>query len=102
MIRRAADLNLSTLVVTVDVPTGSNRERNRRNGFGRHLKLSLAAKLDALRRPLWMKDYMRHGIAKLPNWVPYAPEGSDAKMLGEFVASQIRTSMKIKVTKYQY
>ena len=93
MIRRAADLNLSTLVVTVDVPTGSNRERNRRNGFGRPLQLSLASKLDALRRPLWMKDYMRHGIAKLPNWAPYAPEGSDAKMLGEFVASQIRGAL---------
>ena len=93
MIRRAADLNLSTLVVTVDVPTGSNRERNRRNGFGRPLKLSLASKLDALRRPLWMKDYMRHGIARLPNWAPYAPEGADANMLGEFVSSQIRGSL---------
>ena len=93
MIRRAADLGLSTLVVTVDVPTGSNRERNRRNGFGRPLKLSFASKLDALRRPFWMKDYMRHGIAKLPNWEPYAPEGSDANQLGEFVSSQIRGSL---------
>lgn len=93
MIRRAADLNLSTLVVTVDVPTGSNRERNRRNGFSRPLKLSLATKLDALMHPLWFKDYMKHGIAMLPNWQPYAPAGVDAEALGEFVAGQIRGSL---------
>ena len=33
MIRRAADLGIPALVVTVDVPVGANRERNRRNGF---------------------------------------------------------------------
>jgi (S)-mandelate dehydrogenase len=32
MIRRAADAGLQTLVVTVDVPVSSNRERNVRNG----------------------------------------------------------------------
>ena len=36
---------------------------------------------------------MRYGIAKLPNWAPYAPEGADANMLGEFVSSQIRGSL---------
>jgi (S)-mandelate dehydrogenase len=77
-IRRAADLGLHALVVTVDVPVSSNRERNRRNGFGRPLKLSLASKLDALRRPFWFKDYMRHGIAMLENWRAYAPDGADA------------------------
>jgi len=90
MIRRAADLGLSTLVVTVDVPVGSNRERNRRNGFGRPLRLSLASKLDALRRPNWFKDYMRNGIARTANWEPYVGKKVDAEELGEFVSSQIR------------
>ena len=90
MIRRAADLGLSTLVVTVDVPVGSNRERNRRNGFGRPLRLSLASKLDALRRPYWFKDYMRNGIARTANWEPYVGKKVDAEELGEFVSSQIR------------
>ncbi len=90
MIRRAADLGLSTLVVTVDVPVGSNRERNRRNGFGRPLRLSLASKLDALRRPFWFKDYMRNGIARTANWEPYVGKKVDAEELGDFVSSQIR------------
>ena len=41
MIKRAGDAGLKTLVFTVDVPEGSNRERNVRNGWGRPLKLSL-------------------------------------------------------------
>ena len=93
MIRRAAGLGLSTLVVTVDVPVSANRERNRRNGFGRPLRLSLASKLDALRRPLWFKDYLRHGIAMLPNWQAYAPSGAAADGVGEFVAAQTRAPL---------
>ena len=93
MIRRAADLGLSTLVVTVDVPVGSNRERNRRNGFGRPLRLSLASKLDALRRPFWFKDYMRNGIARIANWEPYVGKTVDAEELGEFVSTQIRGAL---------
>ena len=40
MIKRSADAGLRTLVFTVDVPEGSNRERNTRNGWGRPLKLT--------------------------------------------------------------
>lgn len=92
-IRRAADLGFPVLVVTVDVPAAPNRERNRRNGFGRPLKLSLATKLDALRRPFWMKDYLANGIAMMENWKAYAPPGSNAEAVGEFVSTQIPTSL---------
>lgn len=93
MIRRANDLNLSTLVVTVDVPVSSNRERNRRNGFGRPLKLSLASKLDALRRPYWFGNYMRNGIARIANWEPYVGREVNAMELAEFVATQIHGAL---------
>ncbi len=93
MIRRAADLGIPALVVTVDVPAGANRERNRRNGFGRPLKLTLGTKLDTLRHPAWLRDYMRHGFAMLENWQPYAPPGASATEVGEFVAGQIPTSL---------
>ena len=33
MIRRAADAGMASLVLTIDVPVGSKRERNIRNGF---------------------------------------------------------------------
>lgn len=93
-IKRVQDLGIQALMITVDVPTTPNRERNRRNGFGRPLRLSLASKLDALRRPLWMKDYARHGIAMMENWRKYAPEGASAEQVGEFVATQLPTSLQ--------
>ena len=97
MVRRARDLELPVLVITVDVPVGGNRERNRRNGFGRPLNLSLGAKLDALRRPLWMKDYLRHGIANLPNWAPYVgKDNPDAETVAAFVAEQTRARLTWK------
>ena len=97
MIRRAADLGLSTLVITVDVPATSNRERNRRNGFGRPLRLSLASKLDALRRPAWFQNYMRNGIARMANWEPYVGREVTAEELGEFVSDQIHGLLDWKV-----
>ena len=95
-IKRVADLGIPALMITVDVPTTPNRERNRRNGFGRPLRLSLASKLDALRRPFWMKDYAKHGIAMMENWRKYAPPGASAEEVGEFVATQLPTSLQWK------
>lgn len=93
MIRRADELGIPALVVTVDVPVGSNRERNRRNGFGRPLKLSFATKMDALTKPLWMKDYLTNGLAMCHNWQKYAPAGANADGVAEFMAQQLPTSL---------
>ncbi|TXL73589.1 alpha-hydroxy-acid oxidizing protein [Vineibacter terrae] len=88
MIRRADAAGLSTLVLTVDVPVHSNRERNQRNGFSRPLKLSLATRLEALRHPGWLAGYLKHGTPMFSNWAPYAPKGADADAVAAFVATQ--------------
>lgn len=96
MIRRAKDAGLSTLVCTVDVPVHSNRERNKRNGFGRPLKLSMKTKLEALMHPGWMMDFYKHGGApSFPNWAPYAGPGAanDADKVAAFVATQTAPPM---------
>ena len=93
LVARARASGFDTLVLTVDVPVGSNRERNRRNGFGRPLNLSLAAKLDALCKPHWFKDYMRYGRPTLPNWAPYLEPGADAEKVGAFVTQQVRATL---------
>jgi (S)-mandelate dehydrogenase len=91
MIRRAQGAGLSTLVITVDVPTNSKRERNLRNGFGRPLTLSLKSKLEACLHPAWLADYLRHGVPAFSNWQRYAPDGASADAVAEFVASQMPT-----------
>ena len=93
MIRRVADAGLSTLVITVDVPVGSNRERNRRNGFVRPLKLTLKTKLEACLHPAWMVEFMRLGPPMLSNWQAYAPNGASAPDVATFVATQMPTPL---------
>lgn len=79
LVRRARDLDLSTLVVTVDVPVNSNRERNRRNGFSRPLKMTPAIVLEALGHPAWLIGFLKSGgIPLMQNWAPYAPKGASA------------------------
>src|SRR5438046_4393436 len=69
LIRRTADAGLSTLVLTVDVPVHSKRERNIRHGFanirGNWLQAALSLKpsllAEAMTHPGWVLEYIRHG-----------------------------------------
>ena len=89
IIRRAADAGLSTLVLTVDVPINSKRERNIRNGFTRPYKLTRSAVLEALTHPTWIAEYLRHGgMPVIENWRPYAKPGANAAEIAEFVSTQ--------------
>jgi L-lactate dehydrogenase (cytochrome)/(S)-mandelate dehydrogenase len=88
MIRRARDAGLSTLVITVDVPVNSKRERNLRNGFTRPLRMTMGTKLEALLHPGWMAEYLRNGMPLFSNWQQYAPPGSSTAQVADFVASQ--------------
>jgi L-lactate dehydrogenase (cytochrome)/(S)-mandelate dehydrogenase len=93
MIRRSADAGLKTLVFTVDVPEGSNRERNTRNGWGRPLKLTWKTKFEALRHPAWMVEWLQHGTPMFDNWARYAGSDASAEVVADFVAHQNRAPM---------
>lgn len=96
LIKRTADAGLKTLVFTVDVPEGSNRERNIRNGWGRPLKLTWATKLEALEHPAWMLEWMRHGTPYFSNWAKYAGPDASADKVADLVAYQNRAPMTWK------
>jgi (S)-mandelate dehydrogenase len=93
MIRRARDAGLSTLVITVDVPVNSKRERNLRNGFTRPLRMTMKTKLEALLHPGWMAEYLRTGMPLFCNWQKYAPPGASTAEVADFVASQTPVSV---------
>jgi len=96
LIKRAGDAGLKTLVFTVDVPEGSNRERNTRNGWGRPLKLNLSTKLEALEHPAWMLEWLRHGTPYFSNWAKYAGPNASAEQVADLVAYQNRAPMTWK------
>ena len=79
LVSRARNAGVGVLVISVDVPVNSNRERNRRNGFTRPFRMTPGVVLEALGHPAWVLRYLRTGgIPMMRNWKPYAPEGASA------------------------
>ncbi|TYL72328.1 alpha-hydroxy-acid oxidizing protein [Bradyrhizobium cytisi] len=93
IIKRASDARLRTLVFTVDVPEGSNRERNIRNGWGWPPKPTWKIKFEALRHPAWMMHWLQHGSPYFDNWVRYAGPAASAEKVADFVAYQLKSPM---------
>jgi (S)-mandelate dehydrogenase len=96
MIRRTADAGLDALVLTVDVPVGSKRERNIRNGFAsvrggllQALSLKPSILAEALTHPGWIIEYLRHGggTPMLQNWQPYAANGANSETVYNYSRS---------------
>lgn len=88
LIRRVRDAGFSTLVLTVDVPASTKRERNLRNGFALPPRLSAATIVDALRHPGWLTGYLRNGMPRFDNWEPYARANSTTQQINAFAAMQ--------------
>ncbi len=89
LVRRAKALGLSTIAVTCDVPVSSNRERNRRNGFVRPLRMTLPTILEAMLHPAWVINYFRNGgLPMLGNWQVYAPQGATPDQVADLFATQ--------------
>ena len=89
LLRRAREAGVEVLMVTVDVPVHSKRERDIRNGFVPPLQPSLAMIADMLRHPHWLLRMLRHGMPRFENWAPYAGENADARQLADFFTGQI-------------
>ncbi len=88
LIRRVREAGFSTLVLTVDVPVQTKRERNLRNGFGLPPRLTASTVLDALRHPGWISGYLRNGMPRFDNWTPYARANSTTAQINAFAARQ--------------
>lgn len=91
LLRRATDAGIETLVVTVDVPLHSKRERNIRSGWVRPYKPTPSVVLESIRHPAWVARYLWHGLPVMENFVPYAPPDTGARALTGFYASQVPT-----------
>jgi L-lactate dehydrogenase (cytochrome)/(S)-mandelate dehydrogenase len=98
LIKRTADAGCGALVLTVDTPVGSKRERNIRNGFAnvrggllQALSLKPSILFEAMTHPGWVAEYFRRGggTPMLGNWQAYAPEGANADEVYK-VASSVR------------
>ena len=89
MIRRADAAGIRTLMVTLDTPVSSKRERNMRNGFSRPLRMRLPVLLESLLHPRWIWRYLASGgTPGFDNWINYAPPGASKDSVAGFSTTQ--------------
>lgn len=72
LLSRVEKTGCHTLVVTVDLPAGANRENNVRNGFSMPLRPSLALAWQGVTHPRWtcgtfLKTLVKHGMPHFEN-----------------------------------
>jgi len=89
LLRRARDAGVDTLMLTVDVPVHSKRERDIRNGFVPPVRPTLAMLLDFLSHPLWLANFVRNGMPRFENWAPYASPKAGAQEIADLFTAQI-------------
>jgi len=86
LVRRAQALGFKALLVTVDSATASKRERDLRNGFTLPLRLSLANRVEAVRHPRWVWNYLRSPEISFGN---LSGIGKGAATLAELVNKEL-------------
>lgn len=72
LVERVTQAGYDTLVLTVDIPVGSNRENNVRNGYNAPLRPNLRLALQCLARPRWLigtalRTYFTQGMPHFEN-----------------------------------
>jgi L-lactate dehydrogenase (cytochrome) len=85
MIHRAERAGYKTLVLTVDIPAPTRRERNIRNGMSVPPILDMRTMFQIATHPHWARRVLRQGIPDFENLSPYYPKGSSLKQSADFV-----------------
>ncbi len=85
MIARARRAGYETLVLTVDIPAPTRRERDIRNGMSVPPILDARTLFQIATHPHWARHVLRHGIPDFENLSPYYPKGASLKESAAFV-----------------
>lgn len=94
LLERAKAAGYSVLVITVDCPTGGNRERDRRNDFTLPLRATRRNVANTLTRPGWLLRLALNGAPKPENMVEAARAAAgSAQGLVAFMNSQLDPSV---------
>ncbi|MFZ5962704.1 alpha-hydroxy acid oxidase [Thalassococcus sp. BH17M4-6] len=91
MLARARDNGFSTLVLTVDVPVASRRERQLRSGLTQPPRLTPRLLAQVALRPRWALDTWMHGMPHMRTLDPYSSD-TCAKDSTAHIGYLLRTS----------
>ncbi len=84
VLRRADASGFATLIVTVDVPVSSTRERQKKAGLGRRPAISLSQLAQLAMRPSWVVATARKGKPTLATVQKYYP-GASMSQIGRLL-----------------
>lgn len=91
MLKRAKDAGFHTLVMTVDVPVASRRERQTRGGLQQPPRLTPRLALQAARCPAWLNGIRKTGMPRMKLMDSYA-EQTTTLPSNQHVGYLLRTS----------
>ena len=91
MLKRAKDAGFHTLILTVDVPVASRRERQTRGGLTQPPRLSGRLAVQAALRPAWLRGIRQTGMPRMKLMDSYA-EQKTALPSNQHVGYLLRTS----------
>lgn len=91
MLKRAKDSGFHTLVLTVDVPVASRRERQTRGGLRQPPRLTPRLAMQAARCPAWLAGIRKTGMPRMKLMDSYA-EQKTALPSNQHVGYLLRTS----------
>lgn len=88
LLKRALDAGYETLVVTVDIPTPSRRERTKRAGLSTPPKITPSFIWQGITHPSWTIGTLKNGLPRLKTIEAYS-DFKDMMSVGNFVQGQL-------------
>ena len=88
LLLRAENSHFSTLVVTVDIPAPSRRERSKKAGLNMPLRISIRLLIDGLIHPKWAIATLKRGIPRLKTVESYT-NNNNLRFVSKFVGNRL-------------
>lgn len=85
MLSEMAEAGFKTLVVTVDIPTETRRDRDLRVGLSVPPRFNLTTVLDVISHPRWALATLREGVPRFRNLLPYVPRDLSTVQAARFL-----------------
>lgn len=89
LLDRAAATGCRVLLITVDVPVGTWRPRDLRNGLSVPPRFDLRTMLQIAARPRWAVETLRNGIPQFASLAPYVPQPASLRQGSEFIRQRM-------------
>lgn len=96
MLRRAEQSGFKTLVITVDIPTSTRRDRDIRNGLSVPPEIDIRFMCDILTRPAWALAMLRSGFPEFESLKPYLPKNPSFAQLGVILTELIEGHVSLE------